>query len=38
MWNSMTGFYRLDRAAAILDQSGRYPVSVDLRDDSVLVK
>ena len=38
MWNSMSGFQRLNRAAALLDQAGRYPDSIDLRDDSVLVK
>ena len=38
MWNSMAGFRRLDRTAALLDQAGRYPDSVDLRDESVLVK
>ena len=38
MWNSMAGFRRLDRTAALLDQAGRYPDSIDLRDDSVLVK
>lgn len=38
LWNSMAGFRRLDRTAALLDQYGRYPDSIDLRDDSVLVK
>lgn len=38
MWNSMSGFRRLERTAALLDQAGRYPDSIDLRDDSVLVK
>jgi hypothetical protein len=38
MWNSMSGFRRLERTAALLDQAGRYPDSIDLREDSVLVK
>ena len=38
IWNSIAGFRRLERTAALFDQAGRYPDSVDLRDDSVLVK
>lgn len=38
IYNSQAGFRRLDKTAAWLDSLSRYPDSVDLSEDAVLVK
>lgn len=38
IYNNPGGFRRLDKTAGYLDSINRYPYSIDLRDDTVLVK